>query len=261
MQRSADGFDRMKVRPMEQNGNGMRPMIRKSISKEDGPVKGVRMAMALLMAAMLCIGAMAEGIDDQVIGVFGESNVLIKDEKWGIVTPDGEIIVPFEYDWMGTLDPENGLAYVEKDGKHGVLDLYTGETLFEVKYDSFGEFYRSEAGELAVVQLDGKYGYMKRDGEWLYEPQFEEAGNFIIDDGYAIIQTGGKFGLMHVNGEWLIDPIYEDIHTSGECQVSMMETWYYTQAALHAVNGDNHACFDVENGKIIPRDESPYDVP
>ena len=75
-------------------------------------MKGIRMAMALLMAAMLCIGAMAEGIDDQVIGVFGESNVLIKDEKWGIVTPDGEIIVPFEYDWMGTLDPENGLIYI-----------------------------------------------------------------------------------------------------------------------------------------------------
>lgn len=82
----------------------------------------------------------------------------------------------------------------------------------------------SERGEsLADVKIDGKFGYINKQGKIVIEPQFDEAGYF--NEGLAKVKIGEKSGFIDQDGKFIIelkiDPIFVEPFSEGLAKVSV----------------------------------------
>ena len=80
--------------------------------------------------------------------------------KMGINTADGQIIIPAVYDFVAI--PSDDLFTVTEDGYTAYFDT-AGEVVlsFSNLYESYGKFTEG----LARVMLNGKWGFINRQGE------------------------------------------------------------------------------------------------
>ncbi|HKL18313.1 MAG TPA: WG repeat-containing protein, partial [Halalkalibaculum sp.] len=61
---------------------------------------------------------------------------------------------------------------------------------------------------LAAISINGKAGYISRDGSIAIEPAFEEAHNF--SNGLALVRSGGLYGYINKRGKYEIEPRFAD---------------------------------------------------
>ncbi len=73
------------------------------------------------------------------------------------------------------------------------LDKNGQLTTFDSEYSS-RKFQEGVAG----VRVDGKYGFIKKDGSWLVEPKFDNAWKF--SEGFASVEVGDKWGDIDKQG-------------------------------------------------------------
>ncbi|MBQ8545178.1 MAG: WG repeat-containing protein [Alistipes sp.] len=111
-----------------------------------------------------------------------------------------------------------GLAVVELNGKYGYIDK-TGKEVISLKYEEAGAF---EEG-LAVVVLDGKMGYVNKSGK--------EIG-FIYDEvhfrnGFARVKLNDKYGFVDKNGNEVTSLKYDDasFFSEGLAMVKLNGKW------------------------------------
>lgn len=67
---------------------------------------------------------------------------------------------------------------------------------------------------LAIVEIDGKYGYIDKDKNLIINAFFEDAYPF--SNGNAPVEMDGKWGLIDKKGRFVIEPKYDDITTFAE---------------------------------------------
>jgi len=58
-----------------------------------------------------------------------------------------------------------------------------------------------------LVQIDGKYGYINQTGNFIIQPQFEDADSF--SEGLAAVRINGKYGYIDKTGQILIEPQFD----------------------------------------------------
>lgn len=90
-----------------------------------------------------------------------------QDRKYGVLSTDGTVLTPFEYDGMST--PRESAIAVRNGEKWGVIN-YSGDVLLPFRYE-----YLSSAGEdngIFVYQESGSCGYIMSDGTKLTEPLY-----------------------------------------------------------------------------------------
>ena len=97
-----------------------------------------------------------------------------------------------------------GFAVVEKDGKYGYVTP-DGKFAILPKFEKANSF--SEG--LACVQVKNKYGYINAVGEFVVEPVYDLGGSF--SEGFARVKTKGKYGFIDALGQVVIAPIYDRV--------------------------------------------------
>ncbi len=65
-------------------------------------------------------------------------------------------------------------------------------------------------GDLAMANIDGKYGYVDKEGKLQINPQFDEALPFCIDDKLAWVKSGKKWGLIDKEGKFVVNPQFDE---------------------------------------------------
>ena len=138
-------------------------------------------------------------------------------DKFGAIDATGKIVIEPQYD--DELVFSDGMARVRVGSKLGFIDA-TGKVLISPKLtlaQGSGDFAQevslagSIVGEfaegLAVYELDGKQGYLDRNGAVAVPAQFVEAGNFA--DGRALVRTSKGYGQIDRSGKFLIEPRFE----------------------------------------------------
>lgn len=93
----------------------------------------------------------------------------------------------------------NDLAVVNIDGKWGFIDP-TGRIVIAPKYDAVIDFYEG----LAAVKIKGKWGYIDKSGEMVIKPKFMGAGSF--HEGLAWVNTEYQVGFIDRTGKLVIQP-------------------------------------------------------
>lgn len=92
------------------------------------------------------------------------------------------------------------------DGKYGLCRYIDRETKQEVIPARFERAFRFSEG-LAVVSIEGRFGYIDARGEVAIPPQFELAGEFY--QGLAEVLVGDKVGVIDRNGRFVVQPQFK----------------------------------------------------
>jgi hypothetical protein len=134
---------------------------------------------------------------------------------------------------------ETGFYPYSADGlTYGYVDE-TGEWVIEPQFDFAANF----VDGLAVIEQAGKYGYIDAGGNVVAEPQYDFAGNFAF--GLAPVVVDGEFGYIDQMGQLVIEPQFNDAQA-------------FTTEGLAAVRPDQSYGYIDPTGQMViqPRFES-----
>lgn len=113
----------------------------------------------------------------------------------------------------------------------------------------------SNAQDLALARLDGKYGYINREGEMVIDNQFVNAASF--SDGLAAVMKDDKWGFIDRTGEMVIAPLYSRVKRfdSGIAVVVKDEEWVYIDKEGNVITNfpQTDKLYDFVEGRAIIR--------
>ena len=136
---------------------------------------------------------------------FSDGYALVQKEKDGgaaYINTKCEYITDFVFDYsLSQKGFSEGMAYVKFNDKlnFGYINE-KGETVVEPKYHEVGSFSHG----LAPVKY-GHYSFIDKNGNVVIKNLFNWAGSF-SKDGYAAVIMDGKYGIIDTNGDWLFEP-------------------------------------------------------
>lgn len=153
-----------------------------------------------------------------------ENNVLKykKNDLYGLIDLDGNIIVEANYDEISSLSYKPGNILVKKDDKYGVIDI-AGNEIIEVKYANISadgycsptDSYKKTGYIVSEKSKDGvNFGYINYKGDLLLDLKYESierALEYDEQDIYLIVMQKGKKGVFK-NKKKIIDLNFQDIN-------------------------------------------------
>lgn len=152
--------------------------------------------------------------------------------RWGFMNTSGKLIVEAKYKTVTEFNGGYAIAATKKEVF--IIDKNGNETkiISPKKIDGFKHF--SEG--LAPIEIDEKYGYVNEKGLLIIPPQYIAVGYFSM--GMAWVRTlNGKIGYIDKQGNWLIEPTLfaakEFDPVSKVARVKIEKGWTYINA-----NGD-----------------------
>ena len=124
-----------------------------------------------------------------------------------------------KYDWHDDCIC-NGLIKVRLDGKYGFINK-DGEEIIPCKYEDADVF----SDGLAKVKSAEGWGFVNENGEEIISCKYEEANNFWL--GLTIVQSAEGLGTINKDGEEIIPCKYEEVESvrKGMTKVKSKEGW------------------------------------
>lgn len=167
--------------------------------------------------------------------------VVKQNDKFGVINPDGEFVLPLEYDKVD-IDAPN--VFRVKDGDYcGIIDKER-RVLFPFKYRDLGAFNKDNIAYAANEK--NLYGYVDRNGNVIVPFAYKRARSF--DGNYAEVSTGwGSVGVINKQGKIVVPLRYE----------SVMIHWDETaEVRIDDRLGRRYLCglYDLKNGYVLPCD-------
>lgn len=160
-------------------------------------------------------------------------------ELYGIILDNGKVIEP-KFDWIHYFDSVNGvLGMVEINGKFGLIGK-NGSYILEPKYEEIRAF---DDG-MTQVKVDGKYGLMNADGRMVTGIEFEELGAFVR--GVSLVKKDGKWGILKIDGSYKVEPKYDQIFIM-ENEIQVIEN-----GVKKVLDGSGDAKFDSDYEYMYP---------
>lgn len=149
-------------------------------------------------------------------GIISKRDTGSSKSKYGIINPDGRIVIPPRFGSLKSFDGIEEHVYRIDYGGGGV------------SYDSYHEMipHQAEYGlwiATPYIPYDPdnyhhkiKYGLIDRQGNWVADTQFSYDIKFT--NGLLPAKYKGKYGVLKKDGTWLIAPQYEGIDTLSPAQ-------------------------------------------
>jgi hypothetical protein len=147
-----------------------------------------------------------------------------RDKKWGYIDKTGTVAIEPRFPWAQEFS--EGLARVQlsgsrlgPDAKWGFIDTTGAIVIDERKDSSSGEHSNigSDSAEsafhdgLALIDIEGKKGYVDRTGKVVIAPQFRYAYPFSEGLAAATKSASGDDGWGHIDktGRWAVEPKFQ----------------------------------------------------
>jgi TPR repeat protein len=137
------------------------------------------------------------------------------DGKWGFLNRDGDLAIPYQYDFA------DGLI-VTKDGKKGMIDS-TGKQVVPMEYTTLAYSFPF----LLASRDNSKFGFIDYTGNvvipFVYDTCRAFDNEILIfknqEGGYdyknptrlAAVKLNGSWGFINKNNQFIIPPIYKDV--------------------------------------------------
>lgn len=116
----------------------------------------------------------------------------------------------------------------QQSGKFG---FKSGETIaIPAQFDYVSDFQH----QLALVQRDGKWGYINTSGDWAIQPVFDRAQPF--NNGFAYVEKNGKVGILDTSGTFLVDAEFSNIiedYNGFHLQNGTLKGYKYKDSTAH----------------------------
>ncbi|RKM55120.1 WG repeat-containing protein [Butyrivibrio sp. X503] len=149
----------------------------------------------------------------QIFTVDGIAIVKAENGLYGAIDEKGEYVIEPQYNCMTNFSNGRSFAQISKGGEGILIDL-EGNKLSDNKFcfSSFPDVVDIYIDGLACVQdYNTKlYGYIDDYGDYVIEPQFIKANDFV--NGYATVTgSNGLRGIINDKGEEVVPCQYEDM--------------------------------------------------
>ena len=181
-----------------------------------------------------------------------------KDNKYGLIDYNGNVVVSANYDELTSLKNRPGEILVKKKDKVGVLDA-SGHIKIEIKYDSIigDEYFTEKNGYSKAGYIVGNkgengfvYGYLNNFGEKVLDLKFEAISRVLKyddDNVYLIVMSNGKKG-VYKNSKKIIEQNYQNIN-------------YADASKLFIVKRNSHyGIFSVGGKELLPVRYKSYNL-
>lgn len=132
-----------------------------------------------------------------------------KGDKWGVISRQGEELVPCRYESLECWETLHlGFPYyeVKENGLVGVWDVNEKVMITPCLYD-----------EVCMSAWDCHYMKVCKDGKWglhhgkvYVEPQYDEVQDSYADEETFFVRKGDKVGVIDTTGTWLLEAKYDD---------------------------------------------------
>ena len=128
-------------------------------------------------------------------------------DLWGLADHMGNIVVPCDYEKISTFSADQ--AVVKSGNETFTIDAGNHRLyLLKSAVKDFGNY----GNGLIAFQTDA--GWVRGNGEFtMGSMAFEEIGMY--NGGYAAAKLNGKWGVIDTNAEWVITPDYDEIIMDG----------------------------------------------
>ena len=140
-----------------------------------------------------------------------------KDDHYGIMNRDGEILVDLDNNFQELYTMSDHYLGVKIDDKYGFVDTL-GRLRIANRYDSITHFENS----MAAIKLLGRWGYINRAEALVVQPHFEKAYPF--SEGLAVVKRDGKFGMVNKKGEVVVQTEFSKIYPAEHNRFTVEET-------------------------------------
>ncbi len=105
--------------------------------------------------------------------------------RYGLINTKDSVLIPFTYKRID--EPGEGFLRIEDmNGKEGLINNAGKWVVMPGKYDGMGRMVEG----MAFVSINGKYGYINKEGKEIHPCTLEDATDF--KNGYARVKAGGK---------------------------------------------------------------------
>lgn len=184
-----------------------------------------------------------------------------KDGFCGMVNYEGDIILPFEYDFIE--DPVQEQNMIEKDGKWGTIDQ-TGKIIVPMIYEKLE--YNFYSRPLNLIKLNGLWIITDSLLNPVSENKFTDIVELTITErgkGYsseepatynAVKEPTKKWGLMALGFDYVAQPIYDTIITEGDIYIcsnaQQIDLIDQKGTLIHSYSNSEIQLYD-DSGKIM----------
>ena len=186
---------------------GTGPVIR-SYSKDD-VVKGFVIELTG-DTIMDNITRILEYVYDNIDGFRGGYMKVKRGDYYGYIDLKLEEVVKPIYDSAEQV--KECFACVKKDNKYGYLKMEDGCKPYmwtEIEFEKAFSF----SNGMGCVIKDGLFGYISNSFETKYAIpyKYEDAYDF-NEEGYAVVGINGKYGMINKNGEFILQPVFDEYY-------------------------------------------------
>jgi hypothetical protein len=148
-----------------------------------------------------------------------KGDILSRKGKWGLMNKRGHIIIKPRFDDVREFD--DGIAWVRVGGKQGFINKRgvfvlgpTSNNLHELHHGAAwiyveGKYLHEYSRDGGPPKQQGRYGLIRKDGEYIVEPAFDNVGEFY--KGKALVELDHKRGLINTSGQFIIKPEFNEI--------------------------------------------------
>lgn len=173
-----------------------------------------------------------------------------KDDKYGLIDYEGNVIVSASYDELSSLKNRPGEILAKKKDKVGVIDS-SGQTKIELKYDSIvgDEYFTEDYGYSKAGYIVGTkgsngftYGYLNCFAEKVLNSDFESISRVLRyddEDAYLIVMANGKKG-VYKNSKKIIDQKYQNINYADSSKIFVVK------------RNSNYGIFNTNGKEVLP---------
>ncbi|MDR1322681.1 MAG: WG repeat-containing protein [Gracilibacteraceae bacterium] len=149
----------------------------------------------------------------------GTRYIAALDGKYGLIYANGNVALPYQYDYMAYCDDGLAVAGIEdEDGmKYGVVNS-GGKTILGFDYDSLYSIYSPDGKTILEAEKDGKYGVVDIAGNAIVPFEYDEAYgwyDYIGDEEILYFNVAdysdydSTFGVYSAGGKLLAEGVYD----------------------------------------------------
>jgi hypothetical protein len=187
---------------------------------------------------------------------------LYKNEKYGVIDTDGNIIIECLYDVINIPNPSKPIFFCY-DEYDEITGEYRTKVLNEKNEEIFTEYEQvlpimceqstSEIPfEKSVLKYkeNGKYGLINFNGKKITKAIYDEIESLEYKEGCLIVKQNDKYGLINIKGKQIIKAEYDEIKSDGYYteQNEYMDSGFIVQ--IKTSEGYRYGYID-KNGKVL----------
>ena len=222
---------------------------------------GIVILVAIVALVVFIVNRMSYSYTVEEVKEFNY-NILTKNERYGVINKNGEVVVEPIYDTVQIPNPSKPVFICMSDYNTETKE-YKTTVLNDQKEILFSEYESVQAipaeatldgvpYEKSVLQYkqDGKYGLINLEGKVITKPIYEQISSINYKEGTLLVKQDGKFGAINMKGKVVIKPEYDSITSDNYFNTETKNE--YTGFIVSKVTDEGYRYGYINyNGKVI----------